>query len=72
MRRGRISSRLLGLLLVLLLVTCSIFAQEITGSIAGTVKDSTGAVVPNATVTITNTDRNAVIRTVHTDSGGNF
>src|SRR4051794_4694601 len=54
MRRGRISSRILGLLLVLLLVPCSIFAQEITGSIAGTVKDSTGAVVPNATVTVTN------------------
>ena len=72
MRRERISSRILGLLLALLLIPCSIFAQEITGSIAGTVKDSTGAVVPNAKVTITNTDKNAVVRTVTTDSGGYF
>src|SRR5690348_14827020 len=47
-------------------------AQEITGNIAGTVKDPQGAVVPNATVTITNTDKNAVIRTVKTGAGGEF
>ncbi len=47
-------------------------AQEITGSIAGTVKDSQGAVIPNATVTLTNTDKNAVIRTVNTGANGEF
>ena len=47
-------------------------AQDVTGSIAGTVKDPSGAVVPNATVTITNTDRNAVIRVVKTDSNGDY
>jgi hypothetical protein len=53
-------------------LACACVAQEITGNIAGTVKDPQGAVVPGATVTITNTDKNAVIRTVKTGPGGNF
>lgn len=47
-------------------------AQEVIGNIVGTVTDSSGAVVPNATVTITNTDRNLVVRTVQTDSDGDY
>src|SRR5689334_4486342 len=47
-------------------------AQEVTGQIRGTVTDSTGAVVPNAAVTITNLDRNQVIRTVKTNGAGEF
>jgi len=57
----------------LLIFLCSTgWAQEVTGSIAGTVHDSTGAVVPNATVTVKNTDRNAVMRAVKTDDQGNY
>src|SRR6266566_5014998 len=37
-------------------------AQETTGTISGTVLDAQGAAVPNATVTIKNTDTNVVIR----------
>jgi len=48
------------------------FAQEITGSIAGTVKDSNGASVKGATVTITNRDRKEVVRTVTTNDDGEF
>src|SRR3954463_13197856 len=52
---------------------CSLLvSQETTGTIVGTVKESTGAILPNATVTVTNTDRNAVIRTVKTNSDGNY
>ena len=40
-------------LTILLSLTFAIFAQERTGSIEGTAKDQTGAVVPNATVNIT-------------------
>ena len=45
-------------------------AQE-TGDIVGTVTDSTGAVVPNATVTLTNTLTN-VTQTAQTAGDGNY
>ncbi len=49
------------------------FAQEITGSIVGTVKDSNGAGVPNATVSISIPSQgNQVIRTVTTSEDGSF
>jgi Carboxypeptidase regulatory-like domain/TonB-dependent Receptor Plug Domain/TonB dependent receptor len=52
------------------LVCCSTFAQSGNqGSIAGTVTDSTGAVVSGATVTITNESTN-VSRNVQTDGRG--
>ena len=44
-------------------------AQEITGSIVGTVKDSTGAAVNGATVTITQSDQRVVVRTTTTSDG---
>src|SRR4030095_2265251 len=47
-------------------------AQNITGSIAGTVTDPSGAVLAKATVSITNTDTNVVVRTVKTDDNGIF
>lgn len=47
-------------------------AQQVTGSISGTVKDSSGAVVPNAKVTITNTDQNLLVRAVKTDTNGDY
>src|SRR6266404_1414242 len=47
-------------------------AQEITGSINGTVKDSTGASVAGATVTVTDAQKKVVVRTVTTDDNGSF
>ena len=47
-------------------------AQEITGQIRGTVTDASGAVVSNATVVVTNTDRNQVVRKLQTDGGGQY
>jgi hypothetical protein len=46
--------------------------QEVTGQIRGTVTDASGAVVPNATVVVTNTDRNQIFRTLQTDSTGQY
>src|SRR6266700_4265687 len=47
-------------------------AQEITGSIVGTVKDSNGAAVAGATVTVTDTEKKIVVRTVQTNSDGEY
>jgi Carboxypeptidase regulatory-like domain/TonB dependent receptor-like, beta-barrel len=47
-------------------------AQEITGQIRGIVTDASGAVIANAAVTITNVDRNQVIRTLETNSSGEY
>src|SRR5687768_8771128 len=49
----------------------SAWAQVTTGTIQGTVKDSSGAVLPGVTVTATNTDTN-VTRTAVTDSRGDY
>ncbi len=45
-------------------------AQEVSGSISGTVIDPSGASVNGATVTITNTDRAQVVRTLSTNKAG--
>lgn len=70
MRWRSMSSRILGVLLVIFTITGCVLAQQVTGSIAGTIKDKSGAVVPNATVTLTNSDTNVVVRTITTDSNG--
>jgi hypothetical protein len=59
----------LALLLCLLPRTSS--AQAVSGTILGDVKDSTGAVVPGATITLTNTGTGQS-KTVITDSKGEF
>ena len=50
------------LLRVFLLAVCcalAVLSQDVTGTIAGVVKDASGAVIPNVTVTVTNTGTNA-------------
>ncbi|MBO0858826.1 MAG: carboxypeptidase regulatory-like domain-containing protein, partial [Chloracidobacterium sp.] len=62
-------------LLALLLVgfiTPLALAQDITGSIVGLVKDSGGASIAGAMVTIKDTDKNVVVRTVTTNSEGAY
>jgi len=53
-------------------VAACLTAQDISATIGGTVLDSTGAAVPNAKVTITNTDRNQVVREVSTEAAGTY
>ncbi|MBS1821856.1 MAG: TonB-dependent receptor [Acidobacteria bacterium] len=45
-------------------------AQTITGTISGTITDSTGANIKGATVTLTNTDRGQDLRTLTTNGDG--
>jgi len=56
---------------VLMVFAVSGRAQDATsGSISGTVTDSTGAAIKGATVVLTNTDRNQVERTLTTNGAG--
>jgi hypothetical protein len=54
----------------LLLQSRYAFGQVDEGSITGTVQDSTGAVVPNAQVTLLNTDQNITLQTRTNGDGG--
>src|SRR5436190_961084 len=66
-------TRNIAVLLCCLLVFAGVgIAQDVTASILGTVTDNSGAVVPNAKVTVTNTDKSVVIKIVNTDAGGNY
>lgn len=68
-RRGLLSAALVaGLLLVLSGPLCG---QSTFGTILGTVKDASGAVIPGAKVLITNTDEGST-RATTTDAGGNY
>jgi hypothetical protein len=46
------------------------FAQAVYGSIFGTVTDNSGAVVPNATITVTDVSKNTSVTTKTDGSGG--
>ena len=61
-----------GAVWVVLLMAGSLLArgQEIAGSISGTVVDAAGASVSGAVVTLTNTDRAFVERTLKTSKAG--
>jgi hypothetical protein len=54
------------------LFCASAWAQETTGAISGTVKDPSGAVVPNAKVNLRDTDKNADVRAATTGATGDF
>ncbi|MBI3667001.1 MAG: TonB-dependent receptor [Acidobacteria bacterium] len=65
-----------GTLLVLSVLVCALLClpqsamgQAVYGSIFGTVTDPTGAVVPNAKVTITNVNKNTKFETTTNESG---
>ncbi len=60
------------LVILLTLFSVAVYAQETTGSISGTITDSTGASIKGATVTVTNTDRGTALRTLTTNSAGYF
>jgi|GEM_PF-131763 len=65
--------RYLGLACVVLLLAAApaSFAQAIFGSIFGTVADSTGAVIPGATITVTDTSKGTSV-TVTSNASGEF
>jgi hypothetical protein len=63
---------MIALVAVLICMTAVLAAQEVTGTIVGTVTDASGAVIPAAKVVVTNTDRNAIIRTLTSSRDGEY
>src|SRR2546425_8918663 len=63
--------RTISLTLVLVSLALPSFAQRITASIRGTVTDSTGAVVPGATVTVKN-ENTGFSRSTVTNGAGSY
>src|SRR2546421_188583 len=62
-------ARLCSVILLIICAGLSIHGQTIFGRISGTVRDKAGAVIPNASVTVTNTATN-LVRTATADEGG--
>lgn len=62
--------RILAAVVALVCAMTTAHAQEVTGSISGTVTDPSGAAVKGAIVKLINTDRNATVRTVTTNGAG--
>jgi len=72
MQRSQILQLAFSLFLVATLFTClPVVAQTVTGDITGDVTDSSGAVLPNVTVTVVNTDTN-FSRSATTSNTGNY
>ena len=60
---------LLGFMISIGLAPARLSTQTDTGGIAGTVSDATGAVVPAAKITATNTENGLVLKAVSNDAG---
>jgi hypothetical protein len=60
---------LLLLAVVLCIITAPAFPQASTGTVSGTVRDQTGAVIPGATVTLTHTSTNVTSKTTTNNVG---
>ena len=62
-------NRIICLVTVILILTGVAGAQDTRSTIIGYVKDAQGAVVPNASVVVTNTETNASVKLTTNDSG---
>jgi len=65
-----VTKRQMGLsVFLLLLLSLVAYSQVSTATLTGIVRDSTGAVVPGVTITVTNTDRNTAQTTITNEAG---
>ena len=68
---GIVTRVLVGLIVALCLFWVSLAAQSVTGTILGTVTDSTGAVIPGASVTLTHAGT-GLVRTIVSNESGEY
>ena len=64
-----VTQRRIGLLVFPLLFSLVAYSQVSTATLTGTVRDSTGAVLPGVTITVTNADRNTAQTTITNEVG---
>src|ERR1700722_20385575 len=64
--------RTLSVCLFLACAAGAVLAQDISGTIQGSILDPSNAPVPHAKVSIRNVERNQIVRTITTDGGGNY
>ncbi|MEO8483032.1 MAG: carboxypeptidase-like regulatory domain-containing protein [Acidobacteriota bacterium] len=69
---ARTAARTAGLWLIAVSLAVAAFAQGVTGTVSGTVKDEQGGVVPGATVTLISESRNTRLSPVVTNTRGDF
>ncbi len=70
-RSGRLRQVLIVLAIAIACAPAMLAAQSVSGTILGTVTDSSGSVIPNAKVTIVN-EGTGLTRTVQSDANGEF
>jgi Carboxypeptidase regulatory-like domain len=67
-----VNRRLLaGILVAIAFANCSLFGQGFSAAISGTVRDTTGAVLPGVSITATNTE-SGLMRTVVSNETGSY
>ena len=73
MRQGSVAlksiARIALLMAIVVTLAMSVSAQIDRGAIVGKITDSSGAVIPNANVTVTNVDRGVAVNTVANEAG---
>ncbi len=67
-----LSLPMLGVAVLAATLTSAAPAQNLTGTINGVVKDTSGAVIPGARVTLSNAATSVVARVMKTDKGGRY
>src|SRR5215471_20672875 len=72
MKSFHLLRNLISIFVVVFCFAAVVSAQDITGSIAGTITDPNGAMVKGATVTITSSETKLVVRTVNTGDDGQY
>ena len=67
-----VNRRLLtGILVAIAFASCSLFGQGFSAAISGAVRDTTGAVLPGVSITVTNTE-SGLMRTAVSNETGSY